>query len=415
MGGTKDPFLASSIHDEILTYAQMAFLDIDVLLCIMSICDDTAISKMMKTCHEMYNKGARYLLDQTVILATEKQVRSFVLFMPAEGNKRFAYLRSLCLIFRSISRPNALMLGGLLEDHSGDIVIRDLTILHAEDVFNSCFTLANALASLTNIVTLDLRNVGRLGAHFLRELRSSLKCANIHVSPLSEHGEMDEEEDDDDDDDDGYYRNPIELLGNSQRTLETLVGENFETIFGEPMYKVYYPHVRRLELRDNEIPTTVLLAKAFPNVSFLRVMTAEKDLDEFLGEELAPYAERRSVNIVEQLRYGTWTSLGMYSGTLMDHFMLGIQCPIAELDIEGPFMEPFVLRPVLKDARPYKVTFKKFDGGIFTPDFAKVMRRPYVSQLKCLEFVIILGVVPLEGAAMLVRAIFLHIDCSSRR
>ncbi|KAI1790648.1 hypothetical protein LXA43DRAFT_476905 [Ganoderma leucocontextum] len=296
--------------------------------------------------------------------------------------------------------------------HRGVFKISHLEIHHAEEFLGSTHRLVYAFAACITIAHVTLGEVGDLGRELLVRSRFSLISANLTMpGDLDEEldepdSEEDDSEDDDSDDsnnqrDPDYYarHNPIVLLRNSRRTLESLTGSGCKTLCAKAKtikdlsYKQVYPHVTNLELHQrNEIPFAFRLVNAFPNLRTLHISFSLDAIME-VGDTPKSVRERRRVNQDKQWVFGTWKSLEACYAPLFEHYLLGLTCRVEELHILGDHMDPDMFFQVVRRTEPAHLSLDGFDADAFTLGFAEVLSQldHAVTKLQSLEVALDLG------------------------
>ena len=281
-----------------------------------------------------------------------------------------------------------------------------LVILNAESLFSTCPTLVDLLLTLTTIENLEMSDIGESGAMMLQGMQSKVKHATLSFRDAFD---SDDDSSDWDAQETEDQRNPLLLLHSSQDTLESLTTIR-SMIPAQDMPTEVYPLVKMLEARDADNPDTAILAHAYPKLRHLHFESDRESPEEYErpGEHgVQVCMELNAVNKLKQANSGTWEGLDSVSASLLDHFVLGIQCPVKDVTICGPHMDTFLLRNVLRPARPRSLYLRGYDGDVFDAKFAKLMARPYMVDLECFEAMLMLGGVVeptrVDPAATLVR------------
>ncbi|KAI0655352.1 hypothetical protein C8Q70DRAFT_923853 [Cubamyces menziesii] len=377
-----------------MSEAADAYLNVDVLLNIMAMSDNTTICRLMRSSRELYHEGPKYILRRGVRLKKVSSVSSFVMFMKAEQPHRFQSLRRLHISTGCLPPSDARALEQLLIDNESHFEIRRLTIDHAEEFFDSTPGLVGAFALVHTVTELTMSEIGRRASLFLERSRSKLISANLSMvmRPLPADSEDSDDEDYDDDAFDSTIRNPILQLHNSQDTLRKLSVEWADTDCDlGVLYKECYPNVKTLTLASNELPYTMHYARAYPNLSELTLDVATRELAE-LGRGIDSFVDHRYVNKLEQMQHGKWERLTAVHGTLIDHFLLGLLCEVEQVHINGNFMDKRMFRSVLSTTRPKYVNFQGFDVDLFFEgEFRRLMRGPLLAPVRCFEIMIFFG------------------------
>ncbi|RPD54113.1 hypothetical protein L226DRAFT_617224 [Lentinus tigrinus ALCF2SS1-7] len=339
-----------------------------ILGIVMPFCDSSTVSAIMKTCRALHSEGISFLLAHGVVMEDERDIKSFIAFARAEGGRRLAYLKELTVTAPSLSRPIATALSLFLSQYANLLIIETLRIDHAD----------------THVVTLEVSESGATSAKFLRALDSKLEHAELNMIPPSP---------DEDRPDGPQDYNCIKLLQHSQNTLTRLSGSAFElmTPWETPTYSQVYPHVEKLCLYNNDGPVTIVYAHAFPNTRFFRYDTSAADM-EVIGTSFEEHVLVRNMNIIQQIELNSpWRDLEACHASLIDLFLLGLQCHVRRLHVMGNFMQPSHLRTVMMDTTPEYMCLQGYDVNILTKGLTNTMKQPYAQQLRALEVVLMVG------------------------
>lgn len=329
-------------------------LNDDILMEVLRACPRSDCSRFMRTSRFFYMHGFKTLLSDTVDLATEEDVSRFFSYLSKPEGARFQSVRSLHFdLSVDLKEEAARALTVALPSLSN---LDELSISCVEDFLSSDAGLSDALAMLTSIRNIRLSYIGPLALKMLQSLRSKLVSATLGFD--SNFNE-----------DEGFFDllpleewptyHPTVLLAHSQSTLEVLVSYRWDTdpdIIPRPT--IVYPKMYRLHLERPLLPLSVSLIRAYPNLAQLLLFDS---VPRHSSSNHLRYSDRRSLNISQQEVSGTtWEELGKYRGTLVDLYMLGLTCPIAEVDLldwQGEAL--YMLDPVLFDARPRRLTLKQ--------------------------------------------------------
>ncbi|KAI0324725.1 hypothetical protein GY45DRAFT_1331225 [Cubamyces sp. BRFM 1775] len=268
--------------------------------------------------------------------------------------------------------------------------VTHLTLEDPEELLASTAnrSLVVAIAALSTLTHLALLGVGPLSRTLLTKMRAKLTDVTL---------EMEAHDTDDVDGEDGdptMWLNPIALLRNFQDSLVRLEGRGTQTIWTEEMASApRYPKLQSVAFTDADIPFTSDYARAFPNISALRLRTSTHEYEEFLGCSPEMFEQHRATNILLQLERGTWShTLEYCDGTLGTLYILALQCRVDVLRVTCDFdASPKVLGCVLFDTRPTTLSLEQFQLDMVAGRmFASVMRAPYVVQLRTLEIILVL-------------------------
>ena len=295
--------------------------------------------------------------------------------------------------------------------HLGVLKIRHLELHHAEAFLGSSYRLASAFAACTTITHFILDEVGDHARELLVNSRFSLVSANLSMPDLDddEVSESSSEEDGDSSDDSNsdhcpngrrdpdYHarHNPIVLLRNSRRTLESLTGSGCKTIctktktktIKDLSFKHVYPRLTSLSLLQcAEVPPAFRLVSAFPN---LRTLHVSFSLDAIMDAREAPpvggFRVRRKANQDKQRVFGTWKSLEACHAPLLEHYLLGLTCRVERIHMQGDHMDANMLSQVLRSTAPAHLSLDGFDADVFGGGFLEALSNLSDECVKTLE------------------------------
>ncbi|OJT01753.1 hypothetical protein TRAPUB_7809 [Trametes pubescens] len=356
----------------------------DILLHILHFASKDVVCILMQTCRMFHERGAKYLLQDGLSLATNKQILSFMLFVGSDSDReraRILHLRKLTLSRRPllidvsesdlVLSPEAvgMLLHGLFTAIASFGCLEILTIYDSEEVLSLHPALAEVIAALPTITQLNISFAGVRTVRMLKALRSTLFSADIRLGFKALHNESELSIED---------KNPMWLLHGSQDTLRQLS----TTSPGSAPDNPQYPLVTVLNLTYTEIPRTQHYVRAFPH---LRIITTDDYFGWDSGEDFDMW---RALNQNEQDRLGTWPSLDSYCGTVTNLYLLGLRCPVGtmELDHEGQMFSPTMLHAVLGDARPRQLQLRVCGGhSLVDPAFLETFAHPGVQALERFE------------------------------
>lgn len=291
----------------------------------------------------------------------------------------------------ALSASAGRMITAFILRYSSDLQIEHLRIDDAEAVFASYPDLADVLATVKTIKHLSLHAIGSHARRMLCNLSSPLISADLSMVPFDDTDSVDVEllSALGEDDRGALSRSPIDLLRGSQETLEMLTGQGCETLCdAEGWYSSRsYPHVRLVDLKDNDIPITIHYAYAFPNLCNLSIETSHELLAGLGIIDWEGFFRVRKRNKVEQRQFGTWATIAWCRASLVDHFMLGLMCPVKTICVVGPYMDPNMLFHVLKTTRPSSLLLEGFSAtDLCRGSLAKVLCGPYGVQLSEVQY-----------------------------
>ncbi|KAH9910118.1 uncharacterized protein BXZ73DRAFT_109532 [Epithele typhae] len=361
---------------------------LDVLFHIMAHCDDKTISSLMAANKSLNLEGAKYLLDSPrITMNTSRRLDSLITFLSAYNGSRLAFFKGLGLEMRSLPNTVGTRLAQLLTTHVDKLALTLLHIPHLDVILERCHTLSAAFAAVTTLTYIRIGGIDIVGSEMLRAFTSKLKSADVHFTAVSEtsieegSSRIIREQ---------KARTPIRVLKNSQSSLADLtVGvANMQRIHGDNAFEEVYPLLSRLTIKDSPLlgVLTRTMVLAFPNLQSLFFIQLARVNDD---PNAADAQHER--NVADQLAHGSWTSLNTISAHIMDLYMLSPTCPVRRIDILGPVMQTRALRRVLKHTRTVHLSFGHFEGTLFTPALAQMLKKPCAATIQCLEVVFRVG------------------------
>ncbi|KAI0333379.1 hypothetical protein GY45DRAFT_1297230 [Cubamyces sp. BRFM 1775] len=402
-------------------HAAPKLLNNDILLNIMQVSDTNTVCSLMQVSRPLYHLGPTCILPPLVFIEDEQRLQSFIAFMTAEEPYRFKFLRRLCIATDSISSPVSELLVDFLTRFKSVMELSLLHIEYAERFIQSHPGLSGALAGLSHITRLFLRDAGKDAGAYCYAMNASLDSASLTLTPLpvgtTEETVWGEQ-----------ARNPITLLHHAQDTLRSLHVDG--TVLDSPedvMYKPRYSHLTRLCLRNNDLPWVFHYVRAFPNIEELTFQVSKRVWDDIT--QTPDLVERQSrINAASQTEFGTWTKLRRVTGTLPDLLMLALLCPVEQLVVVGPWFHSTMANPVLESLKPAYLELQDFDVPfIDSGRFADVMAGPEASSIRSLSLDLNIGVEVEPGeidfartldtlveaiSGLLIKTIGLNIGCS---
>ena len=337
--------------------------------------------------------------------STGEEIMGFiVLTLCSDADFRLSLLEGFHFSTGVLASSVAEMLKAFILRYSLTMNITYLTIDYAEEFFGSSSGLAEVFAGLKTIKHVKIHDVGIHGALFLLKTRSCFVSADLSMSsefdkyrrflksPLTQDRQV-------------AVRNPIILLHRSQSGLANLTGAGCRTLCSDDHgYRQVYDHVRILDLQDNDLPVTAHYVRAFPNLANLRLETAPEVLSALRDSKSNSLTKVRSRNRKQQYQMDTWKSLDMCQAPLVDHFMLSLTCPVRELHVFGPYMNPDMLFQVLKTTQPSTLSLQGFFlADLANTRFAKLLRQPCAVSLNQLELFVTVRSSDVDAARYLVR------------
>ncbi len=336
-------------------------LNVDILHRVMASSTRITVSHVMRTCRTLNHEGARYLLNRDPYLTTAKQATSFLLFLYARGQasltaNRLYWLEGLSIGSdydpdRSKEEAFAFTLKHLFTHfapHACRLVRLDIDQDEGESLFSAEPELGIAISNLDTLRTLTITYAADHTMIMLRALKSRLFHADITFDPDLSRDIADD---------------PVTTLANSQTSLRTL-SLGWAAVASSPS-PPRYPFLHKLSLSYVALPITWHLVQAFPNLS--TISTSEIALRIHFADPHETQEEARMRlrlrNIDDQQRYGSWTSLRSFKGSLSMLFVLGLVCDVSHVDVGNDHdpEETFdldMLHAVFMDTRPTQLTLR---------------------------------------------------------
>ena len=257
----------------------------------------------------------RCYLAGNVHLQTEDDILSFASLMASQTGS-CSSLHALQISVGKVGPATAAALVCLLRRLSTQSSARFTSLeldRKAEDFLSSSPELPGAFADFTTLKTLRIASVGKLSADMVLNMKSSLVSAELCLDATCGDDEPTEEE--------RWMSNPIFLLQGSRNTLEKLKA-SWALTDGNESSKIRYPSMRELDLDCLDVPLTYDYIRAFPNISRLAISSVR-----FAGDKTVGKAKGyRDANRTDQELYGTWDALDTISCSLLDAYLLALQC-----------------------------------------------------------------------------------------
>lgn len=322
-------------------------LNYDVLLEVLKACPRPDCARFTQTGRFFYTHGVEALLWDTVTLHAEEHLLSFLSYLRTPEGTRFQFVRSLAfgyLFDLSEEANQALILALPLLSNLNKLSIW----CDSEGPLLSHSGVSNAFAMLTSVRHLSISHADEHAMGMLRSLRSELISADINFSSDGEDAFFDVVPEHD-----WPLYHPAVVLQHSASTLETLTSYRWFTHPSTgPDPTLVYPRMREVYHERALLPLTVSYTRAYPNLAHLELTESE------LGSDWRPDIQhcilRRHLNIAQQVGSGfTWSELGKFRGILADLYVLGLTCPIGDVELRDLHDQVlFMLAPVLFNARP---------------------------------------------------------------
>ncbi|KAH9910119.1 uncharacterized protein BXZ73DRAFT_109533 [Epithele typhae] len=365
-----------------LSSSEETALALDVLLDIMSFCDDTTVCRLIQADKSLHREGAKQLLSHDLItISTEDALDSLIHFLASRGGYRLVFLRGLGLNISYVGTPISRRFDMLLRRHSNHVRLQRIDIAYLEALERTSPSIILPLCRLKTLETARFNGAGfPITSSLLSIFHSNL--TTIHIEWGSVGDVLDNPDFDPSDEYD--FRNPILTLHIYLHTLQHLTAVNAVFQFkgnSSPVYADVYPHLTHLTLTNVNAPITAALARAYPNLTDLTIT-----LHPYLSDDPQDSYILHEINSERQAAHGSWTALDSVTAPFRDLYMLAIPCPVRAVLITGPQEICFhVLRAVLEPARPRHLAFLHFDGGIFSEYMGHVLQEPLAAGVETLE------------------------------
>ncbi|KAI0364382.1 hypothetical protein BV20DRAFT_861658 [Pilatotrama ljubarskyi] len=358
-------------------------LNYDVLLGVLEAASEQDVCRFMRTSRFFYTAGPKLLLRDTVRLDSENRLRQFLAFLHVQPHERFKLLHSLDLSFCDLSELASLELARALPLMSN---LRSLTLHHGDYVLESHPSLVIAFAALTSLRELQMSYIHELSVTMLRNLRSRL--VHAHLDFLGDDWGLF----DDLPYEDWPRHHPAVLLSQSMTTLQAINSYRWWMHDEErPDPILVFPEMRRLQLEFTQLPLTMVLMNAYPNLTHLSYMTEDDVMGHrYAVERSEEYQDRHLLNVREQTNARrTWKGLQEFCGSLLDLYVLGLVCSIDDIRFSNiREYAPDMLKTMLCYARPRTLEFDGWPGELSLPaaDVCGVLGGEAGSRLESLSF-----------------------------
>lgn len=319
-------------------------LTFDELAHILAVADRQTQARLMRTCRNLYEEGAKWILeDGYACIHSAAELVSFVSFMRAEEGRRIPLLHSLKISLPKPTSRAAKRLKDLFRDFAVASTLTALNVRELEDLLHANNKLAVAIAAITSLTQLYVSGIGPCALNLLRDLRSQLQTASIDMGCMREH-----------EDSDNPHADITRILPHSHATLESLV-------VCEPGQIVApvrpFPNLTNIVLMN---PLPMLLSKYAPAFPALEVLHVDVCLPDDPAESVADghLAEiRRAENTAWREAHPdeAWQTLRQFIGTVTALYALGLgerhvhTVTLAEGD---PSERPGMFAAVLDDTAP---------------------------------------------------------------
>ncbi|KAI0361811.1 hypothetical protein OH77DRAFT_1390256 [Trametes cingulata] len=333
----------------------------------MSFCNRPTIATLMQTCRTLYREGPRFLLDRQVVMwGSDRQVASFCLFMLCGEGQRLRHLRKLAIVPGDISRQTSKALAVVLEDATN---LEELTFHSSESILSAHHKIPRALSRIKSLRRLTLLDAGKVTCQSLRQIAVPLEYLKLtygfdDLLTLRQALQPAEEQQ--------YH--PVVLCAGVAASLKELCIEDWERDIPLLSHDVVYPNLQHLTLTD-DFPLVRPYIRCFPNLNHLTVRMAAVDLKSELWDRMDSLQHHRELNVLDQLRYGTWRHLKLFNGGILELFLLGLTCHIEHLSFHGSVerWESELLGPILDGAKPQTLELLRINGDLLDPEESQLL------------------------------------------
>ncbi|KAI9058587.1 hypothetical protein FKP32DRAFT_1580972 [Trametes sanguinea] len=388
-------------------------LNNDIIEYIISLSEPKYACRWMETCRFFYAEVPRILLvNQEITVNTAERLSLFLWWLLIDGLRRFPFVRSLAI---GICYPSEQVARELLAAIPLMRGLSHLHIYHGKTVLKHIPALADVITALGSLRTLHVQ-VGSLQTlRMFKCLQSTLVDAKVdfqadYVLTDQWQGTLHPVLPDD-----WREYHPLDLLAHSSSTLKTLVisGSWYGLEQTAPRAAPVYPRMQRLTVTGAPPPPTVVLVRAFPNLTHLCVRAGH---DSYLDHPatshttLAKFDARRASNYAttRKSRPVSWDKLEEVAGCACDLFALGLTCPVENIELSHVEDKHFyMLGPMLADTCPRKLYARCWpdrnsDG---TYDVFSPLSGPGGSQLTALYISLFIATASKDDRVAAVRAI----------
>ncbi|KAI0360873.1 hypothetical protein OH77DRAFT_732959 [Trametes cingulata] len=336
-------------------------LNLDVLTQIPWFCARTTVLALMQASRIFRSECAKWLLAEEVILKDFSQLDSFLLFINADGRRRYRFLHAPRLLLLC---PPLSVSKRFLDSIPYMTNLRSLAIPnHSGQLLEIDPPLASAFSSLQSLRSIQLGITGPNGLSLLQTSRAEVRTLNLDVYVYDS------------------FHDPVTALQHLGPTLEEMrcstwpVGQAVVT-------RALYPRMRKFEIECWSLLYISQLIHAFPNLAHLSVTTASSTRLTDVQSVL-----HHSRNVEDQISGGTWQVLERFTGNPRDLYLLGICCPIRELSLVAINQEVLrFLYPALTRARPTELKLSLSPEALLNDEaFIAAMHQDAFSGLRSLS------------------------------
>ena len=282
---------------------------------------NTDLLAAMHTCWALYRLGMKVLLGREISLYNEEMVTSFCAFLAKDKYSRATLLRYLHWRCSPISEPTSRALCSLLRHATllKDIWLKDLGLL-----FRTVPELVQILAGMESLrrLSVDMSEPTQDILTFFATLHAQLIGLELMFDPCQTED---------------IHRESlawdVDLLQHlslspSASTLHYICVDSLSMCYCEG---IVFTNVTVLEMSKVLLPTTDILARAFPKLRKLELNCVWWGEDFRIGVDSA--TAQRDANLRAQHRHGSWSELETVSGGMLDIFALGLTCPVNSLSL----------------------------------------------------------------------------------
>ncbi|EMD31030.1 hypothetical protein CERSUDRAFT_120159 [Gelatoporia subvermispora B] len=302
-------------------------LSFDLLFFIMELLELQCLSRMMQTCHMLYDAGVRLLLSRERYLDSEEQLSSLCHFVLRDVPRRSSFLRHLTIVEDIGESTVALVIELLSHARS----LEELDVESEPDLIKACPDLVDAVCSLPSLRTLGWHVVEQAGIEAIQRMQAPLEA--IHVSF-------------------GSCVRPQDLAEVLKPFAKTIQQLRANRIIVAPS-TVQFSALLYLHLMGSHEPIdTNALMSVFPEV---RSFHLESPLA-FHSADAGPWVEMRQANERRARLPHRWTIMPEVTGSIISLWNLALDCKVMTLTVRmSEPGEAALLSTLLRDSNPFRL------------------------------------------------------------
>ena len=295
------------------------------------------ILALMRTCKPVYTAGIPALLKEDVRFWKEDKLASFCDFILTDTGSRAKHIKGLEFTrdLGEVEDDLAEKLSKILEHATG---LERLTLASCDDLLSSD-DIATALAGLTSITELVVRDCDTVVVGMVKQMKSPVTKASIQLN-----GQMDEDE-----------SNPIPMLAPFQHSLRKLYLWEPQLLSGDDEVKsIVFPELAQLDVVFwNNVELEPML-RAFPNVK--RFSVGLQGYDDGGLEEDKDEIREKNESAQEETQ---WEDMEYIQGDPISLYITALKTEVARLDIRmGWEADAETISGILEHAHPARLDFR---------------------------------------------------------